>query len=153
MRARVELFERIRKDRRWEQLSIRELADAASGASSDGAGGVGRSVPPPRKVRGRTRPASGPWIGLVRGWLEADLAVPRKQRHTARRVWQRLIDEHGAGVSESTIRSDGARAEFEIGLDRRVVAVPQTHAGPGAEVDFGEFLAVIDGNGCSCTCL
>lgn len=44
-------------------------------------------------------------MDTVRGWLEADLTAPREQRRTARRVWQRLLDEEGARVSESTIRA------------------------------------------------
>jgi transposase len=104
------------------------------------------AVPPARKVARRTRPATGEWEDTVRGWLEADLSEPRKQRHTARRVWQRLLDEHGAVVAESTIRHMVRELKVEIGLDRRLVTVPQTHeAGRDAEVDFGEFIAVIDG--------
>ena len=36
--------------------------------------------------------------------LMADRDAPRKQRHTAKRIWQRLVDEHGADVAESTVR-------------------------------------------------
>jgi hypothetical protein len=42
--------------------------------------------------------------GLIDTWLEADREAPRKQRHTARRVWRRLVDEHGAQVSERQVR-------------------------------------------------
>ena len=79
------------------------------------------------------------------GW-SADLAVPRKQRHTARRIWQRLVEEEGAQVGESTVRNLVARLRVEIGADRCQVMVPQTHpAGEEAEVDFGEFVASIAG--------
>jgi hypothetical protein len=37
-------------------------------------------------------------------WLESDRSAPRRQRHTARRVWQRLVEEHQAQVDESTVR-------------------------------------------------
>ena len=78
--------------------------------------------------------------------MEADLSEPRKQRHTARRVWQRLLDEKGAMVAESTIRALVHDLKIEIGADRSLVAVPQTHLpGQEAEVDFGDFMAVIDG--------
>lgn len=40
----------------------------------------------------------------IDAWLEADREAPRKQHHTARRVWQRLVDEHRADVGESTVR-------------------------------------------------
>ena len=86
--------------------------------------------------RGRCRRGPGrcrvQWVDTVRGWLKADLSAPRKQRHTARRVWQRLLDEQDARVSESTIRALVHELKIEIGLDRRLVTVPQTHRrGPG----------------------
>ena len=72
----------------------------------------------------------------------ADREVPRKQRHTARRVWQRLVAEHGASLAEVTVSRYVARRRVELGLDRVEVAVPQTHPpGAEAEVDFGEFYA------------
>jgi len=40
---------------------------------------------------------------VIDGWLVADLDAPRKQRHTARRIWQRLVAEHGAEVSERQV--------------------------------------------------
>ena len=40
---------------------------------------------------------------MIDGWIEADREAPRKQRHTARRIWQRLVAEHGAEVSERQV--------------------------------------------------
>ena len=62
------------------------------------------AVPPVRKTPERMAPALG------RTGYGARLAgrgsdAPRKQRHTARRVWQRLMDEQGAVVAESTVRA------------------------------------------------
>ena len=94
----------------------------------------------------RSAPATGPYVDLVRRWLIEDLAAPRKQRHTARRIWQRLVEEEGARVGESTVRNLVARLRIEIGADRCQVMVPQTHlAAAEAEVDFGEFTASIAG--------
>lgn len=82
----------------------------------------------------------------MRGWLRDDLAVPRKQRHTARRVWQRLRDEHGAEVAESTVRAFVAEVRAELANETGAVTVPQLHdPGGEAEVDFGEFAAWVDG--------
>ena len=104
------------------------------------------AVPPPRKTPVRVAPVLGPHVATVRGWLTADLAAPRKQRHTARRVWQRLVEEEGVAVAESSVRALVRELKVEVGLDRRQVTVPQTHApGVEAEVDFGEFAAVIAG--------
>jgi hypothetical protein len=83
---------------------------------------------------------------VVRAWLVADREVPKKQRHTAHRVWQRLVGEYGAKVAESTVRAFVAQVNVELDNVRFAVTVPQTH-GPGeeAECDFGEFMAWIDG--------
>jgi transposase len=76
----------------------------------------------------------------------ADQQVPRKQRHTARRVWQRLVAEHGASCSEVTVSRYVARRRAELGFEHVEVAVPQSHLpGAEAEVDFGEFHAMIAG--------
>jgi len=105
------------------------------------------AVPPPRKpYPRRPRPATDPYAQVIDGWLRADREVPRKQRHTARRVWQRLVAEHGATVPEVTVSRYVARRKAELGLEHVDVAVPQAHQpGEEAEVDFGEFHAVIAG--------
>ncbi len=83
---------------------------------------------------------------VIDAWLLADRDVPRKQRHTARRIWQRLVAEHGARLAEVTVSRYVARRRVELGLDRVEVAVPQTHEPAAeAEVDFGEFHARIAG--------
>ena len=56
------------------------------------------ATPPTRKTPERLAPATGPYVDLVRGWLVEDLKAPRKQRHTARRVWQRLVEVMDAGA-------------------------------------------------------
>jgi hypothetical protein len=52
-------------------------------------------------------------------------APPRKQRHTARRVWQRLVAEHGAVLSESTVTRYVASRRVKLGLDTVEVSVPR----------------------------
>jgi hypothetical protein len=88
-RSRVELFEQIRRDRRVEDLSIRELADRHHVHRRTVRDALENAVPPPRK--GYPRPAIDPYVEVIDAWLLADREVPRKQRHTARRVWQRLV--------------------------------------------------------------
>jgi transposase len=135
----VELFERIRRDRREEEVSIRTLARRHKVHRRTVRQALVAALPPPRKPVVRPAPVLGPHLATIRRWLTDDLAAPRKQRHTARRVWQRLVDEDGAQVAESTVRGvvAGIRRELESGTS--LVTVPQVH-GPGdeAEVDFGE---------------
>ena len=144
-RSRVELFEQIRKDRRVEGASIRELAGRHRVHRRTVRQALDSAVPPPRKpYLQRPKPAIDAYAGVIDGWLLADRDVPRKQRHTARRIWQRLVAEHGATLSEVTVSRYVARRKTELGLDQVEVSVPQAHLpGAEAEVDFGEFHAVI----------
>jgi transposase len=146
-RSKVELFEQIRRDRRGEELSIRELAQRHRVHRRTVRQALASAVPPPRKAyASRSRPAIDPYIEVIDSWLLGDQKVPRKQRHTARRIWQRLVAEHGAQVAEVTVSRYVAHRKSELGLDRVEVMVPQTHAaGAEAEVDFGEFYATIAG--------
>jgi transposase len=147
MRSRVELFEKIRRDRRDECLSIRELADRHGTHRRTVRQALADAVPPPRKVYPvRPRPAIDPWVTVIDAWLLADQHAPGKQRHTARRIWQRLVAEHQATCSEVTVSRYVVRRRVELGLLHQEVSVPQTHpAGAEAEVDFGEFYATIAG--------
>jgi transposase len=146
-RSRVELFEQIRRDWRAGGSSIRELAVRHHVHRRTVRQALASAVPPPRKAyRPRPRPAIGRYAAVIDGWLLADREVPRKQRHTARRIWQRLVAEHGASVAEVTVSRYVARRRAELGLDRTEVMVPQAHVpGAEAEVDFGEFHAMVAG--------
>ena len=147
MGSRVELFEEIRRDRRVEALSIRELAERHKVHRRAVRAALASAVPPPRKpYLARSRPAIDPWAVVIDAWLIGDKDVHRKQRHTARRVWQRLVAEHGAVVSEVTVSRYAARRRVELDLVTVEVCVPQSHEpGAEAEVDFGEFYATIGG--------
>lgn len=143
--SRVELYERIRKDNR-EGLSIRALAAKHHVHRRNVREALASAVPPERRTPERESPALGPWMVIIRAWLVADRQAPRKQRHTARRVHQRLVAEYGAQVAESTVRAYVALVNAELDDTLRAVTVPQSH-GPGeeAECDFGEFMAWIAG--------
>ena len=97
-------------------------------------------------VSGASPPGDRRVATVIDAWLIADKDAPRKQRHTARRIWQRLVAEHQATLSEVTVSRYVARRRVEFGLLTREVSIPQTHlAGAEAEVDFGEFYATIAG--------
>ena len=152
MRSRVELFEQIRRDRRLEQLSIRELAERHGVHRRAVRQALASALPPPRKTYPpRQRPAIEPWVPVIDEWLLADQDAPRKQRHTARRVWQRLVAEHQATLAEVTVSRYVARRRIELGLVEVDVSIPQTHPpGAEAEVDFGEFYSTRDGEDVKC---
>ena len=142
----MEQFEGIRRDCRDRGMSIRALAKRHGVHRRTVRQALADATPPARKLPERSAPATGPYVDLVRRWLMEDQAAPRKQRHTARRIWQRLTEEEGARVGESTVRNLVARLRTEIGANRCQVMVPQTHPPAAeAEVDFGEFTASIAG--------
>jgi hypothetical protein len=104
-RSKVRLYEQIRRARvDDESVAIRELARRFKAHRRDVRAALASAVPPPRKVAVRCAPKMDAWKPIVDGWLAADRDAPRKQRHTARRVWQRLVAEHGAQIGESTVR-------------------------------------------------
>ena len=150
-KLKVELFEQIRRARRREpELSIRELARRFGTHRRTVREAVASAVPAPRRVVTRSSPVMEPWKATIDGWLEADGEVPRKQRHTARRVWQCLVDEHGATVGESTVRRCVAEVRRRHPTVLAEVMVPQWHplgAEAEAEVDFGKVHVVVAGVG------
>jgi transposase len=147
MGSRVELFEQIRRDRDREGLSIRALA-VRHGVHRRAVRQALASPLPPVKRPPSHRPAPklGGYRALIDAWLEADREAPRKQRHTAKRIWRRLVDEHGADVAETTVRDYVRRRRRQMGWPVADVFVPQTHApGAGAEVDWGQAQVVLGG--------
>jgi transposase len=140
MGSRVELFEQIRRDRDREGLSIRALA-ARHGVHRRAVRQALASPVPAAKRSPVSRPAPklGAYRAIVDGWLEADRAAPRKQRHTAKRIWRRLVDEHGADVAETTVRDYVRARKRAMGWPVGELFIPQVHApGAGAEVDWGQ---------------
>ena len=101
------------------------------------------SMPPGyRRTAPVRRPKLGEFTGLIEKWLGDDRrhGYP-KQRHTAKRIFERLRDEHGF-TGGYTIVKDYVR---EHRRRRREMFVPLTHPPGHAQADFGEAWAVIAG--------
>ena len=104
MASRVEQFEQIRRDHAPEGLSIRALAKRHGVHRRAVRQALASAVPPAKRALAvRPAPQLGRYRAIVDEILEADRKAPRKQRHTARRIWQRLVEEHGAEVSERQV--------------------------------------------------
>ena len=142
----MEQFEAIRRDHAREGLSIRELARRHGVHRRAVRQALESAVPPAKRLpSSRPAPALGPFRAIVDAWLLADREVPRKQRHTARRIWQRLVEEHGAVVSERQVCRYVRERRRELG-DLGEAFVPLiAEAGVEAEVDWGEATVVLRG--------
>lgn len=81
----------------------------------------------------RARPRLGPFLPIIHAILEADREAPKKQRHTARRIFDRLREEHGYTGCESIVRS--AVAQWK--RSQAEVFVPLSHPPGEAAVRGG----------------
>jgi len=86
-----------------------------------------RRTKPPRRSK------IDPVLPVIRQILADDAKAPKKQRHTARRIWQRLRDEHGFTGGYTTVK-DAVR-RLQVG--REEVFLPLSHPPGEAQVDFG----------------
>ena len=87
------------------------------------------------------RPKLDGFTGFIDPWLLADLSRNRKQRHTAKRVFERLRDEHGFKGGDTTVKT----YVREHGRRSREMFVPLAHGDGHAQADFGEAMVVIGG--------
>ena len=138
----MEIYGRVRRAVRVEGKSQRAVA-REFGLSRDTVRKMLQYAVPPGYQRQQPirRPKLGPWLGVIDAILEDDKQRPVKQRHTAKRIFDRLKQEHGF-TGGYTIVKDYVRGEEVRG---REMFVPLTHAAGEAQVDFGEALAVIAG--------
>ena len=100
------------------------------------------SVPPGyRRTAPVRRPKLDGFTEIIDQWLKEDLKQLRKQRHTAKRIFDRLRAEHGFSGGY-TIVKDYVREHHRR---RREMFVPLTHPPGHGQADFGEARAVIGG--------
>ena len=161
MGSRVELYAAIRFDWQRNQMSIRALAEKYSVHRRTVREAVASPIPPPRRNPPRCAPVLAGVREVIDAMLAEDLAAPRKQRHTAKRIYERLRVEHDAVVSYSYVAKyvHRRRGEIAAGAAARdaaragVVAgfVPQLHPpGAEAEVDFADLWVRLAGEMTKC---
>ena len=93
---KVGIYLRVRKACFVEGMSVREAARVFGLHRDTVRKMLEYSVPPGyRRQRPARRPKLDPYKGVMDQILEQDLTSPKKQRHTAKRIYERLRDEHG----------------------------------------------------------
>src|SRR6516165_5950320 len=92
-RANVELFEQIRREYEFGVGTVLGVARKLGVHRRMVRQALANARPPERKQVDRERPVIEPLIPFIDAILEADRKAPRKQRHTARRIWQRMVAE------------------------------------------------------------
>lgn len=91
-------------------------------------------------------PVLAPYLNIIDRWLKGDKDKPKKQRHTAKRVYDRLCYEHGFQGSDRTVRKHVRDARMRLGIDTAQVFIPlDPDLGLEAEVDWGTCHATLAG--------
>ena len=138
----VELYAAVRLAVVEEGLSYREAARRFGIDRRTVKKMLSYSAPPGyRRRKPVRRPKLEGFTGIIDAILEADRApdVPRKQRHTAHRIFERLRDEHGF-TGSYTIVKDYVRSQRQ---SVREAFIPLHHPPGHAQVDFGEAVVEI----------
>ncbi len=138
----MELYLKVRRAHFQDGLSGRQIA-RDFGISRDSVSKILAYSEPPgyRRTAPIKRPKLDEYIDQIDHWLEEDKGRPRKQHHTAKRIFERLRDEcsfdGGYTIVKDYVRSKkrGSREMF----------VPLSHPPGHAQADFGEALVVIGG--------
>lgn len=91
-------------------------------------------------------PVLGPYLDIIDKWLTDDKQRPKKQRHTAVRIYNRLKQEHDFQGAEVTVRKYVREAKMRLGVNTARVFIPSDpEVGIEAEVDWGRCVAILGG--------
>jgi transposase len=138
----VDVYAAVRRFIFVEGKSRREAA-RVFGLSRDTIAKMCRYSAPPGYVRTKPpgKPKLGPFIPVIDAILAADVTAPPKQRHTAKRIYDRLCREHGFAGGYTVVKDYVRLARSRA----RETFVPLAHPPGHAQVDFGEAVGVIGG--------
>ena len=136
------MYLRVRRAVMVEGMSIREAAREFGLHRDTVRKMLTYSAPPGyRRQSAPRRPKLEPFTGVIDRILEKDHGVPRKQRHTAKRIFERIRDEYGFGGGYTTVK-DYVREHRRRSQE---MFVPLSHSPGHAQCDFGEALVIIGG--------
>src|SRR3712207_2681123 len=142
-KATVELFEEIRREYEFGVGTIQGVARKLGVHRRLVREALNDAVPVVQVPRPRARPRIEPVVAFIDAILEADRQAPRKQRHTAHRIYERLRQERAAHpIGESTVRRYVRERKVALGLRTRETFVPQSYPwGSEGQVDWYEAYA------------
>jgi transposase len=142
-KATVELFEEIRREYEFGIGTIQGVARKLGVHRRLVREALNGAVPVVKVPQPRPRPRIEPVAAFIDAILEADRQAPRKQRHTAHRIYVRLGQERPEhAIAESTVRRYVQQRRVALGLARRETFVPQSYPwGSEAQVDWYEAVA------------
>ena len=95
------------------------------------------SVPEYHLTQARPRPVMDPFKAIIEEWLKKDKSQPKKQRHTAHRIYTRLVREHNFTGSERTVRQ--YVSQLKANLQQMFIPL-EFDPGADAQFDWGEAL-------------
>jgi len=101
---------------------------------------LAHSSPPEFQSPERPQPKIGPYLEFISTTLETDKTLPKKQRHTAKRIFERIREKGYTGGYTQV--KEAVRERKRISQE---VFVPLIHRPGEAQVDFGEALVKMDG--------
>src|SRR5215471_19193 len=146
-RAKVELFEQIRREYEFGVGTIAGVAKKLGVHRRMVREAIGSALPKPRKKTERPGWKMQAAVDFVDGILEADRKAPRKQRHTAHRIWERISAEMpSCTIGERTVRKYVQDRKIALNLAVRETYIPQSYSwGVEAQVDWYEAYAELAG--------
>jgi transposase len=142
-RAKVELFERIRREYEFGIGTIAGVAKKVGVHRRMVREAIGSALPKPRKKTERPRWKLKAAVEFIDAILEGDRKAPRKQRHTAHRIWERIRQQlPDCTIGERTVRHYVHNRKIVLGMAVHEICVPQSYAWGGeAQVDWYEAYA------------
>jgi transposase len=140
---KVELFEIIRKEYFQDKKSIRQIARTYMIHRRQVRQAISSAIPPARKKCGRKCSILTDSVKpIINQWLEEDLKAPRKQKHTGKRIYDRLVDEFSFIGKEGTVRVYVSKKRRELSVCTKAF-VPQIHM-PGVEAEVDWYEVMVD---------
>lgn len=142
----MDQYEYIRTAHRVYKKSIRQIQKETGHSRVTIRKVLEGEFPEYRRRSAQPYPVLGGYTDTIERWLREDLGNPKKQRHTARRIYTRLVEEEGYRGSEVTVRRYVRRVKAKEGMEAPgVFLVLEPECGQEAEADWGRAIAIMRG--------